>query len=460
MNLLIIGGSDAGISAALRARELDSEARITIVLADDFPNFSICGIPFYVSGETPDWRDLAHRKEFPGIEILRNHTATRILPAEKAILVDNGSGTQQRMSYDRLIVGTGARPTKPTISGVDLPSVFPLHTMDDTFRLQQHITDHAPRSAVVVGSGYIGLEMADALIHRGLEVTLIGRSPGVLATVDPQLGRMVGDELRRKGVRVLEGTAVEGFAEIEGRVVVHASNGVEVEADIAVLAVGVRPNAELAAEAGAPLGSKSALIVDRGMRTNLDDVYAAGDCVETWHRVLNAYTWLPLGTTSHKQGRVAGENAIGGDCVFQGSLGTQVVKVFDLAAARTGLRDAEAEAAGFEPFTGYTVHNDHKAYYPNARGITIAVTGDLETGKLLGAQMVGHRQSEVAKRIDVFAAALYHGMTVAEMNDVDLSYTPPLGSPWDAVQMATQDWGRAWKQRKDLGGKSVSANAQ
>lgn len=449
MNLLIIGGSDAGIAAALRARELSATARITLVLADEFPNYSICGLPFYVSGETPNWRDLAHRIEFPGIEILQNHTATTVSPAEKSVDVVDSHGAVKRMHYDKLIIGTGARPILLGFPGVNHPLVFPLHTMQDSFRLHDYITRERPRSAVVIGSGYIGLEMADALVHRGLEVTLVGRSPAVLPTVDPQLGRMVEDELRGKGVRVVSGTEVERIEQTPGGVLVSGATAGEIAADFAVLAVGVRPNSELGVAAGVHAGSKKALCVDRRMRTNVDDIYAAGDCVETWHRVLSAYTWLPLGTTSHKQGRVAGENAIGGDREFQGSLGTQVVKLFDMAIARTGLRDSEAGKAGMASLTTCTEHYDHKAYYPGARKLSVAVTGEVGTGKLLGAQIVGHWESEVAKRIDVFASALYHGMAVEELNDLDLSYTPPLGSPWDAVQMAAQEWVRSASAETD-----------
>jgi NADPH-dependent 2,4-dienoyl-CoA reductase/sulfur reductase-like enzyme len=450
MNLLIIGGSDAGIAAALRARELSATAEITLVLADEFPNYSICGLPFYVSGETPNWRDLAHRTEFPVIEILTNHTATTIRPAEKIVDVVDSHGATKRMHYDRLIIGTGARPILPKFSGVDHPLVFPLHTMQDSFRLHDHITRHQPRSAVVVGSGYIGLEMADALVHRGLDVTLAGRSPAVLPTVDPQLGRMVEDELRRKGVQVVSGTEVERIEHSAASLVVSDAAGGEITADIAVLAVGVQPNSELGATAGVSAGFKGALRVDRRMQTNVAGIYAAGDCVETWHRILRSYTWLPLGTTSHKQGRVAGENAIGGNREFQGSLGTQVVKVFDLAIARTGLRDSEAGKAGLDALTTCTEHWDHKAYYPGANKLTVAITGERSTGKLLGAQIVGHWQSEVAKRIDVFASALYYGMAVEELNDLDLSYTPPLGSPWDAVQMAAQEWVRSARAHKQI----------
>jgi NADPH-dependent 2,4-dienoyl-CoA reductase/sulfur reductase-like enzyme len=209
-----------------------------------------------------------------------------------------------------------------------------------------------------------------------------------------------------------------------------------------LVVVGVRPDTELAAAAGVQLGVRGAIAVDRQMNTNLPDVFAGGDCVVTWHRLLGE-TYLPLGTTAHKQGRVAGENALGGRREFAGSLGTQVVKIFDQAAARTGLRDHEARAAGFDPFTAESQADDHKAYYPGSHRIAMRFTGDRATGRLLGVQLFGHRHAEIAKRIDIAATAIFHGMTVDDLSDLDLSYTPPLGSPWDAVQAGAQAWVKA-----------------
>ena len=439
MHFLIIGGSDAGISAALRARELDREAVITVALADGYPNFSICGLPFFLSGETPDWHQLAHRTEFPSIELLPWHRAVSIDPGQRSVTLIDRENRQQTVTYDRLLIATGAQPLVSKIPGIDLPGVHTLHTMDDSFGVQKQLKESQPRSAIIVGAGYIGVEMADALVHRRLDVTLVGKTESVLATLDSELGNILVDELRRHNVDVRTDVEVKGiFA--SGCLRVVGSNGFEKSADLVIMATGVRPASELAAAAGIHTGLKDAIVVDRFMRTNLPDVYAAGDCVETWHRMLQEYKYLPLGTTSHKQGRVAGQNAVGGTKEFAGSLGTQVVKVFDLAAGRTGLRDHEARAAGFRPRTVETIAWDHKAYYPGAQHMTLRVTGDIGTGRLLGAQIVGHWLSEVAKRIDVFATALYHGMFVDELNDLDLSYTPPLSSPWDPVQVAAQNW--------------------
>ena len=364
MHLVMIGGSDAGISAALRARELDPAADVTVVLEDAYPNFSICGIPYYVSGEVTHWRNLAHRTvadlEAAGMRLRLDTTARRIDVPGRKLLVTSADGGEELLGYDKLIVGTGAVPVRPPISGVTGPGalgpadgVHLLHSMGDTFAVMATLEQAAPASAVIVGAGYIGLEMADALTVRGLRVTQMEQLPEVLPTVDPELGALVHAELAAHGVEVLTGTTVQAISKAPpggaGRLEVQATaadgTAVTRAADMVLVVVGVRPETTLAADAGAALGVKGAIAVDPGMRTSLPDVFAAGDCVVTHHRLLGV-TYLPLGTTAHKQGRVAGENALGGNRQFAGSLGTQVVKIFDQAAARTGLRDHEARRPG------------------------------------------------------------------------------------------------------------------
>jgi len=312
--------------------------------------------------------------------------------------------------------------------------------MQDSFAVHEYLDTHAPASAVIVGGGYIGMEMADAFVRLGLAVTVVEHGASVLKTVDESLGKQVLAELRHHGVEVATGIAVERIAQAGTQLRVMGSEGFSVTADLVLVAVSVRPQTELAEAAGIATGERQAIRVTRAMETTVPDIYAAGDCVETWHRLLNAPTYLPLGTTAHKQGRIAGENAVGGHREFAGTLGTQVVKVFELVVARTGLRDNEAVQAGFDPLTVETTSWDHKVYYPGAHEMHIRVTGDRKTGRLLGAQMVGHSQSEVAKRIDVFATALFHGMRVDDLNELDLSYTPPVSSPWDPVQTSAQAW--------------------
>jgi NADPH-dependent 2,4-dienoyl-CoA reductase/sulfur reductase-like enzyme len=461
MHVVMIGGSDAGISAALRARELDPGAEVSVVVADAYPNFSICGIPYYISGEVTHWHNLAHRTtadlEATGMRLRLDTTARRIDVAGRKLLVSSTDGTEELLSYDKLVIGTGAVPVRPPITGLNqlgpAEGVHLLHSMGDTFSLMRTLEEAAPASAVIVGAGYIGLEMADALTTRGLKVIQMEQLPEVLPTVDPPLGAHVHAQLTGHGVEVLTGTTVKrvsrAAAGAAGRLHVEATaadgSPVTRDADVVLMVVGVRPDTELAAEAGASLGARGAITVDSGMRTNLPDVFAAGDCVVTHHRLLGE-TYLPLGTTAHKQGRVAGENALGGHREFAGSLGTQVVKIFDQAAARTGLRDHEAAAAGFDPVTVGSEADDHKAYYPGSHRITMRVTGDRTTGRLLGLQLFGHKHAEIAKRIDIAATAIFHGTTIDGLSDLDLSYTPPLGSPWEAVQMGAQAWLREASQ--------------
>ena len=442
--LIIIGGSDAGISAALRAREVDPTVEPLLVVADGYPNFSICGLPFYLSGEVTDWRRLAHRTqdeiEGTGIRLLLNHTATAIRPNSKTVSIRDAEGRASELPYDRLVIGTGAESIKPAIEGIDLPGVFLLRWMKDSFAFHRFLADRNPQSALIVGGGYIGLEMADALTLRGLAVTVVEFADTVLTTVDGTLGRQVGAELDRHRVRVATSVGIESIAAEGQSLMVRGTKGFEAQADLVLVAVGCRPSTTLAAAAGIGTGLKNAIKVNRRMETDVADIYAAGDCAETWHNLLKCYAYLPLGTTAHKQGRVAGENAVGGNREFEGSLGTQVVKVFDLVAARTGLRDFEATDAGLDPFTDQFETWDHKVYYPGAERITIRITGDRTTGRLLGAQILGHRNSEVSKRIDIVAAALFSQLTVDQLSDLDLSYTPPLSCPWDPVQMAAQAW--------------------
>ena len=370
--LLIIGGSDAGIAAALRARECAPIAEVTVLVADEFPNFSICGLPYWLGGEVGDWHDLAHRTiadlEASGMRLRLAAAAVAVDPARRRVTVRNADDMHDEFSYDRLIVATGAEPVRPAFPGVDLPGVHLLHHMHQAFALDQAIRDRQARSAVIIGAGYIGLEMAEALRHRRLAVTVV----------------------------------------------------------------------RLAADAGAELGVRGALRVDTSMKTTLPDVWAAGDCVHTHHRLLPEPSYLPLGTTAHKQGRVAGENAVDGRRLFAGSLGTQVVKVFQLAIARTGLRDDEARNAGLNPRTVATTAPDHKPYYPGAHELHMRWTADADSDRLLGCQIAGHRDAQVAKRIDTAATALFARLTADQISDQDLSYSPPFGSPWDALQIGAQ----------------------
>lgn len=457
MHVVAIGGSDAGISAALRARELDPTADVTVVVADAYPNFSICGIPYYVSGEVGHWSNLAHRThqdlEATGMRLMLDTRVTTINVSDRQLTLREPDGAHSPLAYDELVVGTGAVPVRPPIEGLKTlgagDGVHLLHSMGDTFALTESLRRIDPKTALIVGAGYVGLEMAEGLTTRGIAVTQVEMLPEVLPTVDPQLGSLVRGELERNGVVVHTSTTVTRIARTTpdgaGHLRVEGTGpGTEPlswDVDLVLVVVGVRPDVDLLVQAGARTGHGGAVVVDESMATGLPHVWAAGDCVVTHHRLLGD-TYLPLGTTAHKQGRVAGENAIGGHARFAGSLGTQVVKVFDLVAARTGLREHEATRAGFTPLSTTSTPDDHKAYYPGAQPINIRITGNADDGRLLGAQLIGPRGTATAKRVDTYATALFHELTVDGITELDLSYTPPLGSPWDAVQMAAQAWVR------------------
>jgi NADPH-dependent 2,4-dienoyl-CoA reductase/sulfur reductase-like enzyme len=331
---------------------------------------------------------------------------------------------------------------EPDIEGIQLPGVFTLRWMDDSFAMQRYLIEQKPKSAIIIGAGYIGMEMADALTYRGLEVTVVEYFDSVLTTVDPEMGHLVQSEIEKNGVTVHTGIAVEKIEKHRQALRVTGSKGFRASADLVLVAVGARPETGLEQVAGIETGLKNSIKVDRRMQTSLPDIYAAGDCVETWHKILQEYTYMPLGSTAHKQGRVAGENMAGGNREFKGTLGTQAVKIFDLVAAGTGLRDNTANDAGFDPLTVETETWDHKMYYPGAQKMRIRLTGDRSSHRILGAQIVGHVSSEVSKRIDIFATAIYNELTVEDLSDMDLSYTPQLSSPWDPVQIAAQAWCR------------------
>ncbi len=330
-HIVAVGGSDAGISAALRARELDPATEVTVVVADTYPNFSICGIAYYVSGEVTHWRNLAHRTASDlaatGMRVLIDTRATRINVDDHTLDVLDATGTPAQLSYDAFVVGTGAVSARPPIDGLTgaaalgpTDGVHLLHSMGDTFTVMASLQQRDPKTAVIIGAGYIGLEMAEALTMRGIAVTQIETLPEVLPTVDPEPGALVHAELERNGVEVLTDTAVTRIVRTDtGALAVTATHDGQTTtrtADFVLVVVGVKPDTELAADAGAQLGVNGAILVDEAMRTNLADVFAAGDCVHTHYRLLGI-TWLPLGTTAHKQGRVAGENALGGPSPFR-----------------------------------------------------------------------------------------------------------------------------------------------
>ena len=442
-NIVIIGASDAGISAALRIKEIKPEIIPTIISADSFPNFSICGLPYYISSEVKKWENLAHRTadeiKNAGINLLLEHTAQSIDTGKKQLTIAAKEGDLKTKGYDKLIIATGGLSVKPDIPGLNHPGIFFLRWIPESIAIDEYIKKQKPETAVIIGAGYIGMEISEALTRRGIKVTVVEFLESVLPSVDTDIGNKIRIMLMKNGISIYNGISVHSIDKTNGKLVIKGSDNFEISGDMVLVSVGSAPNALLGQSIGVNTGIKGAFKVNLKMETNIPDVYAAGDCVETWHTLLQKYVYLPLGTTAHKQGRIAGENAAGRDAEFAGSLGTQSVKIFDMVAARTGLNEKEAAQAGIKPVSADLETWDHKVYYPGAEKLFIRVTADRTSKKLLGAQILGSYKTEVSKRIDIFATALYHGITVREFSNYDLSYTPPLSSPWDPVQMAVQN---------------------
>lgn len=448
--LVVIGGVAAGMSAASRAKRRNPDLEVVVIERGPYISYGACGIPYYLAGLIPHLDDLiafsperAYRERH--IQVWTEYEAVQILPAQRKVVVtERGSGREKSVSYDRLVLATGGRPIHPSLPGIDLEGVFSVRNLQDAARIQQYLKERSPRHALIVGAGYVGLEMAEAFRTRGLEVTVVDKEPHVLPLLDPDVAERIEEELTAHGVRFignaelvsLEGT---GTKEIFGAVRVKGRRD-PLAADLALVAIGVRPEVELAQESGIRLGPTGAIAVTPKMETSVPTIYAVGDCAETRHLVSNRMVYVPLGTTANKQGRVAGENAAGGYGVFKGIVGTSVVKVFDLEVARTGLNTREAEETGFAAVTSTITAPSRAGYYPGGGPITVKLIMDRWSKRLLGAQMVG--KEGVSKRIDVFACALHSGMTVEDVSRLDLSYAPPYAPVWDPVLVAANVGGK------------------
>ena len=438
--IIIAGGSDVGISAALRVRELDSSIRPLIITDNSFPNFSICGIPFYIGGEVKHWKDLAHRTaddiNDAGIDIMINTKVNSIDPRNKKITAVSFDNKQHELEYDKLVLGIGGVNIVPPVKGIGLPGVFFMRWMDDCLNFDKYLKEQKPAKAVIVGGGYVGLEMAEALIRRGLRVTLVEFADTVLTTVDRPFRKIIQERLEEKGIEIVTGVGIEEIEASGGRLNVYGTGGFKAETDTVLISVGTKPNTALGAEAGIETGLKGAFRVNRKLETSIPDIYSGGDCVETLNQITGRHTYYALGSVAHKHGRVIGSNICGRDIEFAGAIGTQSIKLFDTVVARTGLDEKEAAENGFTPVTAEIETWDHKVYYPPAYKTFVRVIADENTKQILGAQILGSINSEISKRIDIFAAAVYHKMNLSDFCQLDLSYTPPLSSPWDPVQMA------------------------
>ncbi|MDF2977486.1 MAG: flavoprotein oxidoreductase [Actinomycetospora sp.] len=441
--MVVIGGDATGMSAASTALRHSAEGELDVVVLErgHYTSYSACGIPYWISGHVPDGDQLIartpeqHREA--GIDV-RMRTEATAIDLEKQTVSVRGvdDGDTYDLGYDELVIATGAVPTVPPLEGSDAQGIFGVQSLEQGEEIVKDLAGGDRRKAVVVGAGYIGVEMAEAMVMRGLETTIVDQAPEPFTQVDPDMGALIREAMKGMGISVLTGTPVDGFDVGEdGRVRAVRAGDTVLPADIVIIGLGVKPNAQLAADAGLTIGASGGIVTDVRMQA-APHVWAGGDCVETHHRLSGKGVHIALGTHANKHGRIIGTNIAGGYGAFPGVIGTAISKVCSLEIGRTGLGVAEATAAGFG-FVCATVESTTTAgYWPEAEDMTVKVLAEQRTGRLLGAQIVGRAGS--GKRIDVFATAIWNGMTVEEMTFMDLSYAPPFSPVWDAVLVAAR----------------------
>ena len=440
MKVVIVGGVAGGATAAARIRRLDEAAEIIVFERSGYISYANCGLPYYIGDVIADPEELTLQTPesfFARFRVVMKvrHEVTAIHPERKTVSVKNlETGVEFEESYDKLILSPGAKPTQPRLPGTGIDRLFTLRTVEDTLRIKEHINKHHPKSAVLAGGGFIGLELAENLRELGMEVTIVQRPKQLMNPFDADMAAMIHSEMRRHGVRLVLGQTVEGFAEKGGGVDVLLKDNEPLHADMVVLAIGVTPDTALAKEAGLELGIKDSIIVNSRMETSVPDIYAAGDAVQVRHSVTGEDVLLSLAGPANKQGRIIADNICGGDSRYAGSQGSSVIKVFDMTAAVTGINETHGRKAGLDLDTVILSPMSHAGYYPGGRVMTMKVVFEKGTYRLLGAQIVGYEG--VDKRIDVLATAIHAGMKATELKDLDLAYAPPYSSAKDPVNMA------------------------
>lgn len=440
MKVVIVGGVAGGATAAARLRRLDETAEIVVFERSGFVSYANCGLPYYIGGVIEDQAELTLQTPESFYERFRvqmkvRHEVTAIDRTAKTVTVRNlDTGDVFTESYDKLLLSPGAKPTQPALPGVGLDRLFTLRTVEDTLRIHRFVEEHHPRSVVLAGGGFIGLELAENLRDRGLEVTIVQRPKQLMTPFDADMAALIHREVRAHGVRLALGHTVEGFAEADGGVQVLLKDEQPLQADMVILAIGVTPDSRLAADAGLELGLKGSILVNDRMQTSDPDIYAVGDAVQVNHFVTGQPALIALAGPANKQGRIAADNIAGGDSRYKGSQGSSVLKIFSLTAAATGLNEGTARRAGLDTEAVVLSPMNHAGYYPGGRVMTMKVLFEKGTGKLLGAQIVG--SDGVDKRIDVLATAIRAGMTAADLTELDLAYAPPYSSAKDPVNMA------------------------
>jgi NADPH-dependent 2,4-dienoyl-CoA reductase/sulfur reductase-like enzyme len=444
--LVVVGGDAAGMSAAAQAcrRRKGEEFEVITFERGEYTSYSACGIPYFVADEIGSVDELVARTpdehRASGIDVRTRHEVVAVDASARTVTArDLDSGREYEESFDQLVFATGSTPVRPDIPNVDAPGVHSVQTLTDGIALRDHVAQHtyAGQHAVIIGGGYIGLELGEALHRRGLPVTVVEANVQPLSKLDPDMGARVAIAMRRIGLDVRTETRVEGF-EVDERGHVRAvvtSEGT-LPADVVVLGIGVEPNVELARAAGIAIGDEGGITTDPRMATNVDGIWAAGDCVETRHRITGRQVTIALGTHANKQGRIAGINATGGDERFGGVIGTAVTKICEYEIGRTGLSEEEAQEEGFEYVTATIESTTRAGYFPGAQSIAVKMLVERGTRRLVGAQIIGREGA--AKRIDALAVALWAEMTVDDVIQLDLGYAPPFSPVWDPVLVAAR----------------------
>lgn len=440
MKVVIVGGVAGGATAAARLRRLDETAEVVVFERSGFISYANCGLPYYIGGVIEDEADLTLQTPESFYERFRvqmkvHHEVTAIDRAAKTVTVRNlETGEVFAEAYDKLLLSPGAKPTQPALPGVGLDRLFTLRTVEDTLRIHRFVEEQHPRSVVLAGGGFIGLELAENLREKGLDVTIVQRPTQLMNPFDADMAALIHREVRAHGVRLALGHTVEGFAEANGGVQVLLKDGAPLQADMVILAIGVTPDSRLAADAGLELGLKGSIVVNDRMQTSDPDIYAVGDAVQVTHFVSGQPALIALAGPANKQGRIAADNIAGGDSRYKGSQGSSVLKIFRLTAAATGLNETAARRAGLDADAVVLSPMNHAGYYPGGQVMTMKAVYERGTGRLLGGQILGG--DGVDKRIDVLATALRAGMTAADLTELDLAYAPPYSSAKDPVNMA------------------------
>lgn len=444
--LVVIGAVAAGTKAASKAKRDNPELDVKVFTKERYISYAGCGLPYYIGGIIKEKQELLVRsaaefKEEQGIDILLEHEVKKINASEKKITVEElKTGEISEVPYDKLIIATGASPIVPPLDNVGLDNIFTLRSVSDAFAIRELLDSGAAKKAVVVGGGFIGLEAAENLKHRGMEVTIVELVPHILPPFDEEIALYAQNHMVSKGVRILTGQKVTGFEGSDGKVTVVKTSAGDIEADIVILSIGVKPNTAIAAEAGIELGAAKAVKVNKYMETNLKDIYAAGDCAENINLVTGKAAWYPMGSTANKTGRIAGHNAAlnsVGNCFkeeLEGVLGTTIVKLFDVNAAKTGLSEKDAVKEGYEVETVLVPANDRAHYFPGYREIVTKLVVDKNTNRVLGAQIVG--EGVVDKPIDTIATAITLRAGIEDLAKLDLAYAPPFSTAMSSTIVA------------------------